>query len=150
MLSENRQFLMGQQIWLIDGTFKSAPPEFEQIITIVGVATYPNPMYVPCVHIYMNGKSQADYSRMLSILFNYLIPYDRCSVRKVVIDFEAAMRNALIETTRQFGREVMVKGCLFHYGQVIYRYYVQNIPQDSPQNRRYCTISCSFHIWTSP
>ena len=73
MLNENRQFLMSQQIWLIVGTFKSAPLEFEQIITIVGVATYPNPMYVPCVHIYMNGKSQADYLEMLSIVFSCLV-----------------------------------------------------------------------------
>ena len=106
------------------------------MITIIGVSTYPNHMYVPYAHIYMNGKSQADYSKMLSIIFSCLVPYKQCSVTKVVIDFETAMKNALEETTQSFGKRVTVKGCLFHCGQAIYRYYAQNVPEDSLQNRR--------------
>lgn len=143
MLPENESELRMCGTWLIDGTFRAAPATYSQLINIVGVNTVQVVTYVPCVHILMKGKKEENYEEMLLTLLTCVFKGQK-QVRKVVIDFEIAMKHALETVFRMLGMNVTVKGCLFHFSQAIYRWFRSNLDHDCKILRRLVYLTFWF------
>ncbi|WUR02125.1 MULE domain-containing protein [Vairimorpha necatrix] len=96
--------------FVVDGTFKSSPRGFYQIVVfhehIFGKS-------FPYIYILLKGKSERSYSRA----------FDKCkelvtlNVENFVTDFERGLVNAL----RMSFPEANCNGCLFHLGQAAYK-----------------------------
>ncbi|QQP58582.1 Uncharacterized protein FKW44_003950 [Caligus rogercresseyi] len=108
---DNLTILSQANTWYADGTFKVAPPLFEQLYTLHGVIL---DNVVPLVFVLMASKSEQCYKKLflkLKELNNSLNP------STIMTDFEKASINAFttsFPTTEQ-------KGCFFHFCQCIFR-----------------------------
>ncbi|OHT05267.1 hypothetical protein TRFO_27011 [Tritrichomonas foetus] len=49
------ELFINSQVLMIDGTFKAAPSEFQQILTIMGMRNDKN---FPCIHIYLKRRQR--------------------------------------------------------------------------------------------
>jgi len=98
-----------------DGTFYTCPSLFLQIYSI---HTQVDGIMVPVVYALLPGKSQAVYTRFLSLLqtemTNRGLPF---SPSTVFLDFETAAQNAFLQSFPG----TSIKGCFFHYTQCIWR-----------------------------
>ena len=65
---QNIEMLRSSQIWLADGTFKSAPALFAQVYVIHSLRGGPNPLedghLLPCLFVLFPTKTEAVYLRM--------------------------------------------------------------------------------------
>ena len=65
---QNIEMLLSSQIWLADGTFKSAPVLFAQVYVIHSLRGGPNPLedghLLPCLFVLLPNKTEAVYLRM--------------------------------------------------------------------------------------
>ena len=68
---------------------------------------------MPLIFILMKNKTQSKYLRIFNILKNEY----NIKPKNIVIDFEMALINAFAN----FGNEVKISGCIFHYGQSIWK-----------------------------
>lgn len=104
-------FIMNADVWLVDGTFKSVPGDFYQLITVhifIFGKTY------PAYYILLKNKCQEIYNNC----FKYIRDIQKVRQPRIVVtDFEIGLHNALQETfvdsTCYF--------CFFHYSQSLYR-----------------------------
>ena len=111
----NLQFLSSIDVLYVDGTFKSAPKYFHQLLTIHGLS---NGHYVPIAFFLLANKHQTSYEDV----FRYTVSETaRLGVnvfpKIVYADFETAIHNAVTKVWP--GCEV--KGCRFHLGQSWWR-----------------------------
>ena len=104
---------------LIDGTFKSAPRQFQQIVNIL--AEDPDKgIFIPIAHILLADKMQATYELAFDLLRTVV---DFSSLRLVTCDFEKGLRNAIGKWISAQGLHgVMLRGCKFHFSQCLVRY----------------------------
>lgn len=70
---------------------------------------------VPSVFVLMSGKKTKDYRKVMRTILD-LLP-QKPKVNQVMVDFEKAMQNCLHEVLP----DVMVKGCVFHWTQALWR-----------------------------
>lgn len=99
----------------MDGTFKTAPSAFFQIYIIYGSVL--NQKF-PLFYAFLENKTELLYIRLLNVIRNFLFENGiDFNPRKVMIDFESAMYNAL----RRVFIDVEIIGCYFHFGQAIWR-----------------------------
>ncbi|KAE9524466.1 hypothetical protein AGLY_015187 [Aphis glycines] len=108
--------LCSSEIVFMDGTFKSALKLFMQIYTlhcfVMGVM-------VPMVYALLPNKSTNTYTRMFNIIKEAALRNDLAFKPKTFqIDFEIGMIVAIRDS---FGYNIEIKGCLFHFGQSIWR-----------------------------
>ncbi|CAG7819731.1 unnamed protein product [Allacma fusca] len=95
------------ETWLVDGTFKSCPPQFSQIYSIQGI--YRNSYSVPLVYAYLPGKDYECYLEFFGVVRRN-VPGEPASI---ISDFELAAINACKETFIA----TELNGCLFHMTQ---------------------------------
>lgn len=96
--------------WVCDGTFRSVPSDFYQLLTIQG-SFLGN--FMPLIFVLMKDKSQSSYTRV----FTYLRNTFEFSANFIVTDFEMALINSSVN----FGNNITRFGCAFHFGQTIWR-----------------------------
>jgi hypothetical protein len=111
----NLQFLSSCSRWYADGTFKSVPKLFYQLLTIHGFR-YNN--YVPLVFCLLPGKSLPAYECALRHLVCEMIDLGlECEPTEIFLDYEKAIMSAVTKVWP----EVHVRGCRFHLAQSWWR-----------------------------
>ena len=113
---EQIELLSQARFLLADGTFKTAPPPYQQLYTFHAIR---NNRRVPVVFALMMNKATADYIRLLELIKRYVYRATRRDLdpNMIITDYELGMINAvaaqLPNTTHG--------GCLFHFNQCIYK-----------------------------
>ncbi len=105
----NLQILRNSEVIYMDGTFQYCAKHFLQLFTLHGLL---NDHYIPLVFVLLPDKTEDSYKACLHILASTCDFYPR----RVVIDFEQSIHNAVAEV---WGAEVI--GCKFHLLQAWYR-----------------------------
>ncbi|KAL4154075.1 hypothetical protein QTP88_001908 [Uroleucon formosanum] len=109
------------EVIFMDGTFKSAPKLFLQIYTLNYCV---QGIMVPMAYALLPNKTSATYNRIFNLIKEAAIRIDLIFNPKCFqIDFEIGMIMAIKEL---FGHQTKIKGCLFHFGQSVWR-KVQNV-----------------------
>jgi len=109
--TRNMELLARSQNWYSDGTFKTAPPLFQQVYTI---HVRQHGTVIPAVYVLMNERSTNAYVRVLTELKNIRPDLNPSTV---MTDFEQAALLAF----RKIFPNVEQQGCLFHLSQCIWR-----------------------------
>ena len=112
--------------YFIDGTFKTVPRIFYQVVTLFGKVDLSNgdAYYVPLAHMLLTAKTSVLYVKALEKV-QELVP-DLQPV-EIMSDFENSLRVAL----RTVFPGAIVRGCNFHLGQALYR-KVQSVGLQEP------------------
>lgn len=108
--NENLKLIQETEIWVVDGTFKSVPGDFYQMITLQGKVFG---KFFSLVYILMKKKDEVNYTKV----FNYLKENFKIELKNVIIDFEVALKNSLEKTFNS----VKIYGCNFHFTQNVLR-----------------------------
>ncbi|KAG0425574.1 hypothetical protein DMUE_6019, partial [Dictyocoela muelleri] len=104
---------------IMDGTFKCASSEFFQLYIIYADC---DGQLFPMIYSFLESKTESTYMRMFSAITSSLSRYNIfLSPVNVQIDFEVAAFNAI---KRKFPTST-VSGCLFHFGQCLWRKIVK-------------------------
>ena len=110
--------LRNSQIWLADGTFKSAPALFAQVYVIHSLRGGPNPLedghLLPCLFVLLPNKTEAVYLRMWEKIHDLCID---SQPTHLIIDFEKAVINSF----QHVWQSTNVKCCFFDLTQSIWR-----------------------------
>ena len=97
---------------VIDGTFKSAPPLFTQMLGIHGL--FEDNWHLPLIFGLLPGKSQVLYEDLLEQLDSFG-PFDPQSI---LCDYETGLRNACASTWPS----CTVRGCYFHFTKATFKH----------------------------
>jgi len=101
--------------WYLDGTFKSVPKIFTQLVTF---HTKYKSRGWPCVHCLCSSKSTETYQLMFCELKRTFVNVGLLyRPRSFNVDFELSMLNAI----RSHFPNAIIHGCYFHYCQAVYR-----------------------------
>jgi len=112
----NLRLMAECQHWYADGTFKTAPPHFEQLYTIHEVR-FNN--FIPSVYALLPKKDQPTYERLLEALKGLK---DDLLPDSIMTDFEQATINAF----RKSFPNIQNRGCFFHFLQSLWRHIQEN------------------------
>ncbi|RVD90514.1 hypothetical protein TUBRATIS_31300, partial [Tubulinosema ratisbonensis] len=104
------KYLSSARCWVIDGTFKSVPKDFLQLITIHGVVFEKT---LPLAYILLKSKTESTYIHCFNILKKQTLK----SPKYIILDFE----KALINSIKNVFTDSKVNLCLFHFGQSVWR-----------------------------
>ncbi|CAF3062688.1 unnamed protein product [Rotaria socialis] len=96
--------------WFVDGTFKVCPEDFYQMFTLHGLY---KSQVIPLVYGLLVGKKTTDYDHF----FRRIMDEDDFDSETILSDFEAAT----IKSINSLFPNIVHKGCLFHFGQCIWR-----------------------------
>lgn len=105
-----KKFIEKSKNLLIDGTFRSTPPGFYQILTIYGELFG---RFYPLIYILLKNKLETSYMQSLEKVKEFFL----VEPEFIICDFEKALINAI---RNQF-RSSRINGCLFHFGQSIWK-----------------------------
>ena len=101
--------------WLMDGTFHVVPSIMTQLFSIHG---YIEGTVVPLVFCIMSRKTKEAYLQFFWDLFNIACEWEiQLNPKIIVSDFEKGIFGA----AKEFFPYCNFKGCLFHFGQIIWR-----------------------------
>ena len=101
---------------LMDGTFSICPRIFYQLYIIHSLS--PTGISLPELYCLLPNKTKITYTRLLRLIQTKAEEHSMCfSPKTVILDFELAVHNVLYAILP--GSHV--KGCLFHYGQALWR-----------------------------
>jgi hypothetical protein len=102
--------------WFIDGTFRSSPKEFSQLLVIL-VQVEQSKLNIPVCYIALTSKNTHAYSLAFRNLKLHLESIGlNPQVEEVVMDFELAMRNGFLKVWPL----IKIKGCFFHYCKALW------------------------------
>ncbi|XP_062553706.1 uncharacterized protein LOC134218618 [Armigeres subalbatus] len=102
-------------VWLMDGTFDTAPENFKQIYTIQGSV---GNRLLPLVYYFLPCKSEKCYSEAFEELLDYAGELGvHLQPKRIVTDFEKAAINAV---SALFPRAKQ-QGCFFHWTQNLFK-----------------------------
>lgn len=105
--------------WILDGTFKVVPCIFTQLYTLHGNIFTDDDKTFPLVFCLCSHKDKRTYDMMFEMLVEYGAENNIVIKPKVcILDFEKAALSSL----RSNFEEIIMHGCNFHLGQIIYRY----------------------------
>ena len=93
----------------LDGTFKNAPKQSYQILTVHAVI---DKITFVCAYIFSVNKNTQTYVIALEQLRNMVFPKN---LKKVMVDFESALMKSAISVFPG----ITLKGCWFHFTQAI-------------------------------
>ena len=111
-------YLSQQQHWYSDGTFYTCPSIFYQIYSI---HAYHDGISTPCIFALLGGKSEEIYFDLFAVIFRKMMEFQLfIKLRTITMDFELGVANVF---TKHYPT-VTVRGCLFHYGQALFRKFV--------------------------
>ncbi|CAF0856064.1 unnamed protein product [Rotaria sordida] len=100
---------------MMDGTFDSCPPYFEQVFSIHGIK---NKQSFVCVFAVLCGRSTVIYKELISVLHQHARRLDlQFRPTNITTDFEPA----LIKTVADEFPNAHHIGCYFHYTKSVYR-----------------------------
>ena len=105
------QFLAQSNHWFADGTFRVTPDGFIQMYTIHG---FYDDQEFPCVYALLPGRGEDTYRRLQTLLETLTNLTEPASI---VTDFELAA----IKAFQHHFPKVKMSGCLFHFGQCVWR-----------------------------
>lgn len=113
------QLLSKAEVWIMDGTFVTAPRSFKQIFTIHGsIGDAKSRRFIPLVFMLLPKKNESTYttafSQLLEIAEEHSLELDP---ELILTDFELAEINA----ARAFFPEAAFHGCFFHLNQSLFR-----------------------------
>lgn len=112
--------------WYADATFKVVRQPFTQLFSIHAfVQRDGNFKQVPLLFALMSGKRRKDYKKILAKTKE--IVGDSFKLTEILIDFEASVWRAIPEIFP----EVEIRGCVFHWGQAVWR-KIQELGLQSP------------------
>ena len=129
---EAMQLLGRSRSWFMDGTFGVAPHLFTQLYVIHGEVGNSRR---PLLYALMQRQMQSSFEE----LFNVIV--DKCNAdpSTIVVDFEKAVHQAIINV---FGNEVNIHGCFYHLTQSTWR-KIQNLGlSDSYKNDDNIRLFC--------
>ncbi|XP_060560917.1 uncharacterized protein LOC132720740 [Ruditapes philippinarum] len=113
--ADQLQILKQATRWFIDGTFKLVKRPFYQLMSIHAfVRKDDSAKQVPLVYVLMSRRSKEDYVAVLTSLPRIL---GQPQVQWFMLDFEAAAWQAI----RHVFPSCVLKGCVFHWNQRLYR-----------------------------
>ncbi|CAF1433378.1 unnamed protein product [Rotaria sp. Silwood1] len=101
--------------WFVDGTFKVCPNDFYQLFTVHALLTS---TIIPLVYVLLIGKSAADYTKF----FQKLLEVDDFAPESILSDYESGT----IKAIKDFFPNAIHRGCLFHFGQCVWRHIQDN------------------------
>lgn len=130
--AESLRYLASCEQWLSDGTFRSVPSIFTQLYTVHG---YKRGKSLPLVYMLAPNKSENTYNvflKQLRKLQKSLKP------KWIMVDFELAFVNAF----KSHFAETEIHGCLFHFGQCLWR----NVQQSNLQVRYNTDIEFAVNV----
>lgn len=108
---------------LIDGTFKTSPPGFKQMITLLGRDQEDEKgLFFPVCHVLLTNKREETYKRMFEVL-------DICislpELQVITTDFEKGLLNSVRDWQTRSYPETTLRGCRFHFTQCLLRKYMK-------------------------
>ncbi|KAK3108588.1 hypothetical protein FSP39_011475 [Pinctada imbricata] len=110
------QLLQKSKTWYIDGTFKVVAKPFYQLLSFHSFVKSDGEMkQLPLLFVLMSSKRKKDYKKVFKAVKD-LLP-DQPKVEEFVVDFEAGIWRAL----RKVFPDQSIKGCVFHWGQALWR-----------------------------
>ncbi|CAF4231708.1 unnamed protein product [Rotaria magnacalcarata] len=109
--TSNLSILEACKHWFADGTFRVCPKDFYQMFTLHGLF---KSQVIPLVYGLLIGKSTSDYDQF----FERIMEEGNFNPDSILTDFEAAT----IKSVKSLFPNVLHKGCLFHFGQCIWRH----------------------------
>lgn len=114
--TDNLNFLKSSDLWFCDGTFKSSPVIFDQLLIIHGQRTQGSGVKycLPLVYCLTPDRTTGTYLRVLQQL---KIMQDGLAPPTIITDFEKALMNAFAQ---EFPNAA-IQGCFFHFSQANYR-----------------------------
>ena len=98
----------------VDGTFKTVPKPFYQLLTVHAVI---NDSMTPCFYALLTGKSRLLYDQVLTKL-THIIPVCIPSIN--MTDFELGLQAALAHASPASE----IKRCYFHYSQAVWKHAI--------------------------
>lgn len=135
MTDLHEDYLIKADIWMIDGTFRTAPQGFQQVVNIMG-ANLVNNNYLTCSHILLNKKDEDSYINGLHLFLSQIISsLSNLRIKIVITDFEKALMNSITEVINEFhleeelSRHIKVQGCLFHFSQCLVKTFSKYYPK---------------------
>lgn len=134
--AENISLLSEFKHWCIDGTFKTAPLVFVQLLTVHALV---DEKAVPLVYVLLCNKQEGTYRKVLTKIKN-LEPY--IQPESVICDFEAGLFNAI----NKVFPETEVVGCFFHLGQNLWRKIQELKLTDSYRTSEVIRLQCKMLI----
>lgn len=113
----------------IDGTFKTSPHPFKQMVTIHGLS---NGYVIPLTFCLLTGKTVSHYRTFLSHIKALVLRKtgEILDPARIVIDFEASLKSAI---QLEFPQTI-VSGCFFHFCSSLWR-KVQKLGLHTPYRR---------------
>lgn len=121
--SENLRALNKSRSWFVDGTFKTAPIVFFQLLVIMGsveqiVNGSEQTIALPFVYALLESKTQEAYSKVFEVTMTSArnLGIQITPPQFVMCDFELAIINAANSAIGD-----VVRACLFHLCQSVYR-----------------------------
>ena len=127
--ASNLSILKSCKHWFADGTFKVCSDEFYQMFTLHGLF---KSQVVPLVYGLLIGKKTEDYNDF----FRIIMDEEDFNPETILTDFEAAT----LKSVKGLFSGILHKGCLFHFGQCIWRKV-----QDLGLKKKY-QEDTSFHL----
>ena len=114
--------------WFVDGTFYVVRSPFIQLWSIHAFVRIDESMkQLPLAFGLMSSRRSKDYGAVINVLLGKIREARlNLSVESVVSDFEAALWNDV----RRVLPQVDMRGCVFHWGQAVWR-MVQDLSQSA-------------------
>lgn len=109
--ARNLDTLAQSDHWFCDGTFKSTPPLFTQVLTIHSMQ---DGSVLPMVYVLVPNKQRSTYNRILTQLIDLKRELKPVSV---MTDYETALYSAF----QSAFPGVRIRGCFYHFGQCFWR-----------------------------
>lgn len=112
--------LCNSKIIFVDGTFKKTPPLFHQLFIMHFI--YEGKV-VPAIYCLLSRKSKETYLKLFELIENHSNMFDLVfNPEELSCDFESG----LVSCIREKFPQTVVKGCLFHKNQNIFKHIKSN------------------------
>ncbi|CAF3352145.1 unnamed protein product [Rotaria sp. Silwood1] len=101
----------------MDGTFSSAPPNFDQVFVIQAIH---HGTCVPVVYALLPDRKAPTYINLFNVLFVEAKKLNKIFNPSIIMtDFEPGLSKSI---SIEFTEETIQKGCFFHFCQAVYRH----------------------------
>lgn len=141
MTDIHEEYFLNADIWLIDGTFRTSPRKYAQVLNVMGCNLLSN-TYLTIGHILLKSKKENDYKNGLSLFLSQVVnSLSNLRVRFIITDFEKGLINAIIGTINNFHlneelkRNINIQGCLFHFSQCLIKTFTKYYSKKKSQKK---------------